>query len=132
MLPVCRFDGAMLMQSVAKVINRGEVSPARRDPAAIVISETIIHAGSDCVDRIFETGYGHGCVGAGQRKSLAAEVMIIVLECRRPAWRECPLCARPSRPPGPGTGRAGVNSDPPTVVKASSTFSFVQAAPPLT
>jgi len=29
MLPVFSFDGAMLMQSVAKVINRGDVSPAR-------------------------------------------------------------------------------------------------------
>src|SRR5262245_39702602 len=73
----------------------------------------IIHASRDGVDRIFETEYGNGRVRVGQREALTAEVVIIILDCRRPVWRECPLHAGPDRPPRPSRGRAGVDGDTP-------------------
>ncbi len=66
----------------------------------------IIHADGDCVDRIFETVHGHDFVHdsgvLGQRKSLAAEVVIIIFERRRPVSCECPLHSASDRPPGAG------------------------------
>src|SRR5260370_41858776 len=76
------------------------------------VSETIIHADGDCMDRIFETGHGHRSVGVGQRESLAAEVVVIILERCRPVSCECPLHAASDRPAGAGRGRAGVDGDP--------------------
>jgi hypothetical protein len=53
----------------------------RRDVATNArISEAIIDASCDRVDRIFETCNGYGNVLANQRKSLAAEIAIIIVE----------------------------------------------------
>jgi hypothetical protein len=59
------------------------LSPPRRDTAGKCPRlEMIIHADRDFVDGVLETGHAHDLVWLGQRKSLAAEVVIIILERR--------------------------------------------------
>jgi hypothetical protein len=92
--------------------------PIARSPRGS--SETIIHADGDCVDRIFETVYGHDFVHDSvvldQRKSPCCRSRSNHTRALPTSFvRKPPLRPGSDRAPGPGVGRAGVDGDPPEV-----------------
>src|ERR1700722_3090630 len=71
----------------------------------------IIHAGGYFVDRILQATQSHSIRWTGQRRAAAAEVVVIVLEARRPMRRKRPFDTGAGRPAGTGHGRIGIDGN---------------------
>src|SRR5689334_2973213 len=76
-------------------------------------SEVIVQTDGHRVDSILQVARErHPVDGVGQSKVVRAEVVVIVLDIRRPVWSECPIEPRAGRPARPRRGRTGIEHNP--------------------
>src|SRR6516164_9746968 len=61
----------------------------------------------DSILQVAREGRSVDCVG--QHEVVAAEVVVVVLEARRPVWCECPLQACTGCPTSPSRGSSGID-----------------------
>src|SRR6516162_7928237 len=77
----------------------------------------------DSILQVAREGHSVDCVG--QREVVAAEVVVIVLEARRPMRCECPLQASAGCPAGPSRGSSGINRNPQDRCRESNVSLFL-------